>query len=359
MVRVRLATQEDNYRLLELARETPMKGAMSIEVDRSPDYFRLSKLQGSESKIFVAEQSGKLLGVVGCAFRNVSLFGKETCIAYVGGIKVRESAKKGFSAFHLMKNIRDYLYDSKARLAILLVLNDNNEMVSILSGRAGIPRFYLINKYRISYLLYLYSLRISNNYLIRESTQSDLKELASLFSEFYSKMELSPIWAAEKLSSIIETEPNFSYENILVALSNDSIVAAVSIWDQSSFKKTIVLRYSGFLKYVKSLHTPFNLLPPAGESLSELLLRHIVYKPAYLDATIDLVRSAVNKNRRRYKFIRAGTQERSEIAKCLKGWPRISIGLSAYVAFQKDFENVEDTVFRLRESQIWEDLSLH
>ncbi len=356
---IRQATPKDNEKLLDLSRETPMRGALVINIDRSTNYFCLARLQGKNSKIFVAEKNNEILGMVGCSFRDIILFGKLTTIAYIGGVKIRESAKTGLTSFRLMKKVKDYLLESKIKFAVILVLSDNKAMTGLLSGRAGIPAFHLLAKYHITYIIPLYSLKSTENYTIRESKSSDLQEIVNLFSKFYKDTELSPRWTPEFFTTLLEQSPNYDYSNILVALKNENIVAALSLWNQSSFKRTVVERYSSWYKVLRFLTTPLHILPPVGEPMSEMCFRHIVCAKGHESAVTELVRTAIKKYRKEYRFFRAGFQDRDFLMNSIKGFPKLKIGLNLYAAFREDNADTNDIIYRLSQSKIWEDLSLH
>ena len=358
-MKIRQATPVDNEKLLELSRETPMLGSLVINVDRSPDYFCLARLQGENCKIFIAEKNDEILGMIGCSFREITLFGKLTPIAYIGGIKIRESAKSGLTVFRLMKKMKDYLLESKIKFAVILILNDNKAMTNLLSGRAGIPAFHLLAKYHITYIIPLYSLKSTGNYTIRESKPSDLEEIVNLFSQFYKDVELSPKWTPGFFTRLLEQSPNYNYSSILIALKNGNIVAALSLWDQSSFKQTVIERYSRWFKGLRFLTTPLHLLPRVGEPLSEICLRHAVYAEGYEPAVKDLVRAAIKKHRKEYRFFRAGFQDGDPLNNSTKGFPKMKIGLNLYAGFREDCTDTNDIIDRLSQLKIWEDLSLH
>jgi hypothetical protein len=61
MIKIREALPSDNEGLLQLTSVTPMKGQISIRIDRNPDFFRLLSMRG-QSKTLIAEQSGTLAG---------------------------------------------------------------------------------------------------------------------------------------------------------------------------------------------------------------------------------------------------------------------------------------------------------
>ncbi|RKY53671.1 MAG: hypothetical protein DRP89_05885 [Candidatus Neomarinimicrobiota bacterium] len=282
-----------------------------------------------------------------------------TPIAYIGGIKIRKSAKSGITVFRLMKKVKDYLLESGVKFAVILVLSDNKAMTSLLSGRAGIPAFHLLAKYHITYIVPLYSVKSTENYTIRESKPSDLEEIVNLFSQFYKDIELSPKWTPIFFTRLLEQSPNYNYSNILIALKNGNIVAALSLWDQSSFKRTVVERYGGWYKGLRFITSPLHILPPVGKPLSEICLRHIICAEGHESAVMELVRAAIKKYRKEYRFFRAGFQDGDFLVNSIKGFPKLKIGLNLYAAFREDCADTNDVIARLSQSKIWEDLSLH
>ncbi len=61
---IRKAVEKDNDALVELARACPMRGSVSVYVDRGPDYFEFTRLQGDKASVWVAEENGRILGCV-------------------------------------------------------------------------------------------------------------------------------------------------------------------------------------------------------------------------------------------------------------------------------------------------------
>jgi len=358
-MKIRLATSADNQSLLILARSTPMESQLTVNVDRAPDYFCLANLQGRDAKVFVAEQDGVISGAIGCSLRDVLLFGQPECIAYIGGIKVAAAARKGLTGFRLMKAVADYLRATPIRMAIVITMENNTAMAPILAGRVGMPPFHILNQFEVNYIRPVFRPMVSKRYHIRPYRANDLESLAKLFAAFYRDYALSAEWTPARIAAMLTGQPDFNSENILVAEKDGRLVAALTWWDQTGFKKTIVEQYGGRLKILVKLLKPFKILPAEGEPFSELNIRHVVYGENSEKAARDLIRYLISEKRRQYRLFRIGFQKKSPLGELLIGLPRLKVNLNCYIAFKDKDDESRQIISALRQSLIWEDLSLH
>jgi len=182
---IREANLEDNFDLLQLSRESPMQGSLSIHVDRSPNYFYLPALQGHDFKVLVAERKGEIIGTIGYSFRNVRLFESEIKIGYIGGLKIKESAKGTFTLYRLMKEVYRRMLERNIRIGILFALKENQKVLRIISGRLNIPKFYPIANFKIFHIIPLFCPQRKNKYRIEKPSQSDLEEIQNFFLKFF------------------------------------------------------------------------------------------------------------------------------------------------------------------------------
>ena len=355
---IRNACPEDNQALLELSRQAPMAADLVVSVDRSPDYFCLSNLQGSNPIILVAEKDSKIIGSIGFSFRTVFFKGAPLEIAYIGGIKIDQDFQKSLVAFRLMKQVADFLDRSPVKCAVILVIGKNAAMDALLSGRAGIPVFDRIAQYQIKYLLPVRFYRLSEKYLIRPATRADLKELSVLFKQFYQNYELSPSWDEDYLSARFQ-EPGFRLENSWLLVKDNRIIAAASLWDQSAFKNTIVTHYGGKYTLLSRLLRPMNILPAKNYPLSEICLRYWVWAEQYPDAGRVLVRWLLKNQTRNYRFVRFGYHTQSVYSGLLKQFWGFTISVNLHCAFRTGDPDRIGMIEYLRKSPVWEDLALH
>lgn len=355
---IRNACQEDNQALLELSRQAPMAADLVVSIDRAPDYFYLSNLQGNNPVIFLAEKDGKLIGTVGFSLRTVFFRGVPLEIAYIGGIKIDRDFQKSLVAFRLMKQVADFLDQSPVKCAVILVIGKNAAMNALLSGRADIPVFDHIAQYRIKYLLPIRCYRQSEKELIRPATRADLKELSALFKQYYRNYELSPGWDEDYLSACFQ-EPGFRLENSWLVIKDGRIVAAACLWDQSAFKNTIVTHYGGKYALLSRLLRPLNLLPAKNNPLSEICLRYLVWAEGHLDAGRDLVQWLLKYHTRNYRFLRFGYHAQSVYSPLLAKLWGFTILVNLDCAFRTGDPDRAEMTEHMRKSLIWEDLSLH
>jgi len=358
-MKVRLATENDNPRLLELARSAPMESHLTVNVDRAPDYFRLANLQGPDARVFVAEQDGIISGAIGCCLRHVRLLGRPVIIGYIGGIKVAAAARKGLASFRLMNAVAEHLRSTPIELAIVITMESNEAMAPILAGRVGMPPFHQLTQFEVDYIRPILRPGISGRFAIRPMRADDLEDVAALFGNFFKDYGLTVDWTPEYLATILTGQPDFTYENFSVAEQAGHIVAAVSWWDQSHFKKTIVERFGGSLKTLAAILKPFKILPAEGEALRELNLRHIVYSEGFSLAARDIIRQIIRTKRSEYPLFRVGFQKQSMPVELLSGLPRLKVNLNCYVAFKYQDRESPEIITALRQNKIWEDLSLH
>ena len=64
-----------------------MDGAISLRIDRDPDFFALLRLRG-KGKVFVAARGRQVIGCVSVALRTAYISGLPETIAYIGDMKV-------------------------------------------------------------------------------------------------------------------------------------------------------------------------------------------------------------------------------------------------------------------------------
>jgi hypothetical protein len=356
-MQIRLATTADNQKLLELSRQTPMEGGLIVNVERNPDYFQLANLQGEDARVLVAEDQGNLLGAIGCARRVVDLAGKPTPIAYLGGIKLVAAARKGTTAYRLVKALYDYLLTTDVQYGLLLVMAGNRAMEALLGGRAGIPRFYPITTFSLYYCMTGYFPMMKSGVTIRPATPADEAQLFDLWQHFYQPFELKPIDLVAAWRRILN-EPAFGLANFLIAEKAGRLLAAISTWDQRSFKQTVVADYGKSLAVLTAPLRWLDLLPQPGIPIRDLQIRHLVYVPEGLSAARMLIRAVLQQARRRYQFVRLGSGNYYP-SHLLKGIMRVKIPLRCYIAPREVTSQTIMIIQKLSRAFIYEDLSLH
>jgi hypothetical protein len=353
---IREANSKDNQALLDISRTEPMESAVVLYVDRSPDYFYLPGLQGYDSKVLIAERNKAIAGVIGISYRDVRLFGELQRIGYTGGLKIKESARRGWVLYRLMKTVADEMLSMKVSLCLLTALKENQKILRVITGRLNIPPFYPIAKFRVFHIIPILKFKHSSRYQIEKLSPSDIDEMVELFRSHFSQYELVEEFHRAKIEQMIDQSQEFSLDNFLVAKHNGRIVSIISYWDQFSFQKTIIQKYSRLFKGLYFFLKPLGILPEQGKPLKVLNIRHLICDKKYEDAARDLLRYTIMFFRPQYRLFRVGFHAQDPLLQVLKGFPRIGTNIILYAAFRE-----EDQVLtqKLQDALIWEDMSLH
>lgn len=352
---IREATEKDNQAILELSRMVPMEADLSIIVDRSPDYFYLASLQGEGHKIIVAESDGRIVGTIGFCYRRVRLFGRKVRVSYIGGVKLLRSARKSTALYRMIRRVYRELMEEGIEIGMGYFLEGNERAKRIIEKGSSFPAFHPISTIKIFHIIPLWGKGRPEQDVLTP-TIDDLDELGELFRRYYRKYELVEDFDREKLERILERSKDFSIDNFLLVRKKGRIVAALTFWDQNNFKRTVVRKYGTTTKMLYYILKPLDVLPPEGEALRVIEIRHMVYDDEHFQAMKGLISYFLRMIWPEYKIVKVGMDCKDPLIKAFKGVPKVETNLIFSVATARpDPELIE----RLRKSLIWEDMTLH
>ncbi len=131
MLRIRQASASDNEALLQLEAQSPQGTGISILIDRE-DYFYRSRLH-DRSTVLIAEEDGKLVGIMAFAIKDVLLDGAPTPVAYFydlrGEATYRRSMKRGL--FRLWKACLAEIEAAEAAFIYGQIKADNRDSMRV------------------------------------------------------------------------------------------------------------------------------------------------------------------------------------------------------------------------------------
>jgi ribosomal protein S18 acetylase RimI-like enzyme len=281
---VRDATDADNAALVALAQTCPMRGALTMCVERAPDFFALARLEGERWRVGVAESGDGIVGCVAASERLAYVNGAATGTAYVGDLKVHPAHRGSFAADGLEEFAREAVrsYGGDDMLALLTVLGGNRSMERRAVGPRGLPaltRFATLDVHAIP-LLWPRSHAI-DGVRVRAARAEDLDEMGALWHRIAPARQLAPVLDAAKLKRWIDAAPGLAVDDYLVAQRADGrVVGFLALWDQYLVKQLRVLSYTTRLAVVRAAlnavtpiaRTP--KLPAAGAVLPSLAVVH-------------------------------------------------------------------------------------
>jgi GNAT superfamily N-acetyltransferase len=339
---VREATTADNAALLELTAACPMHGDIALRMDRAPDFFALTRLEGDEARVGVVEDdAGRLLGCAAVARRVAYVGGVETLGAYACDLKVHPAARGGGAADALSYWVRDTAAELAGRgsLCTLTILAGNSSMERRAAGPRGTPvlhRFATLSVGAIP-LLWERRERVAGR-VVRAASGRDLEEMAALWARIAPRRQFAPVLDAGALAAWIAAAPGLDVRDYLVAAGpTGRIVGFLGVWDQTSFKQMRVVDYSPRLALVRRA---FNAaaplvgapsLPEPGGALPALATVHVCADdPRVLRA---LLLEAYRRHRGgRFAFLTVGLDVRDPLLAATRGLLAQPTMVDAYVS---------------------------
>ena len=207
---VRDATAADNDALVALARMCPMRGDITMCVDRAPDFFALVRLEGERWRVGIAESDGAVVGCVAASERLAYVNGATTPTAYLGDLKVHPAHRGGFAADALVEFTREAVrgYGGEDMLALVTVLQGNRAMERRAVGPRGLPalaRFATLDVHAIP-LLWPRADKVAG-LRVAAAREADLDEMGALWNRVAPGRQLAPVLGPARLQAWIANAP--------------------------------------------------------------------------------------------------------------------------------------------------------
>jgi len=327
--RIREAGLDDNERLIELARRCPTKGTLDIYSDRFPDFFAMTRQQGERSYVYVGES---LQGdVVACAVlveRREQYEGELVKVLHFADLRIHPSVRRTRIATKLIQLYSDRLLTGNYHHGVVEILKSNaapSRANTLLRSQMHIGRATKVTMYK---LLPIWNYKLSKKWEYRQARRSDLPALAKLLQSVYRGVPGAPHFSIEWLQEALQKHGSFSLANIYVAhTSEGELSACVASWDQTSLRKTVVLRYPRLLKMFVRTLSMFGLLlkipplPKEGRSLRIKYFRWVAAKPEGLPALQSLMRFVLRKvkQERTYQCVMVGFSDSDRLKASVRG----------------------------------------
>lgn len=329
-VDIREADEADNEGLLSLTQITPMDGAISLRIDREPDFFALLRLRG-KSKVFVAVRGRQIIGCISVALRTAYISGIPETIAYIRDMKVHPSFTGTRVAARLIKALEADMRIAGIDTGFCVTADGNHRVMPLLEGRLGMPRWVPLGRFLVSGLVPSPFKRYTKRYLIDAAEPADLPAIATLLDRFHRSRQFAPQLQEDEMAEILSTRLEEPFRRTFVARRAQRAVATLTICDTGAVKRNVLLNASalqkGALALLRVAAAPFPSfhVPRMGQALRLLSVRYAACEDedhAALEALIALARAEAFRHR--FTFLMFGLHERDPLRNLVRRIPRFT-----------------------------------
>jgi GNAT superfamily N-acetyltransferase len=308
-VTVREARAGDGDALLALARACPMRGDITLRVEREPDFFTMDRLLGDPWQVAVAARGDVVVGCIAMAARETYLHGRPARTTYVGDLKVHPAHRDGAAADALIRHASAWCGDHGGMHVPMLftILSGNRRMERRIPGVRGLPAFTRFATLR-AYTAPLPRRRAvrAAAWRVAPATSRDIDEMITLWQRVASQRNFARLFDEQRLLHWLGEAPGLGVSDYLVARRPDGRIAGfLAVWDTSALHTLRVLRYSHRLAAFLVLHNAVApllggaALPVRGAPLRTCTALHVCVPPgepavlhALLVRAMELARTA-------------------------------------------------------------------
>ncbi len=280
--RFAVATRADDAAIRRLLRENPMRGAVSVGIEREPDYFRGADLAGGEDQTIVARDGARLVCMGRCTRRECWVDGAARRVGYLAELRLDAAARgrfgilrDGYGFFHALQR------DDPADLYFTSIAADNDRARRLLeNGARGLPAYAFLAE--LDTLLVAVPRRPRAGRLsVEAATPERVPDLLRVLNGHGRRHQLAAVWTAERLRAL--AQHGLPLERFLLALNGGQVVACGALWDQRGFRQTVIRGYSRALAVARPfvnlasriLGTP--RLPHCGSVLAHAFLSPLAF----------------------------------------------------------------------------------
>ncbi len=300
-----LATPTDDAAIRHLMATNPMPGDISLSYRREPNYFVGCGTMGHFYQVGVIryQPTGEIAGLACRSTRPMFVNGQVEEVGYLSQLRVDHKFRGMGLVSQGFHHARQLHTDGRVKGYYCTIIEGNSQAVGLLVNR---PRQHFPMFREMGHLqtlaIVLRKWKFSSTWensaglKVRPGTLGDLETIVALLNQHGAAKQFFPVYTvADFLDSSLTV--GFKVENFMLAWRGPELVGVMGLWNQSTYKQSVVESYNGTLGTLRPLYNlalrlmGAQLLPAPGQAIRfaygsfictanndpaifELLLRH-------------------------------------------------------------------------------------
>jgi hypothetical protein len=331
-VRGDLALRDDDVELRRLLRDNPLQGAISVSMEREPDFFLGSTVEGEVHQTIVGRvvgQEQRLIGLGSRSVRDAWLDGEVGRLGYLSALRIDRAYRGGGGAlkegYRIMRELHEQHGDTP--YYVTTIIADNKVARGVLErDRSWKPKYHRWGAISTLVLPVIFP-RLRPRLWgveVRRATADMAGDVADCLQRCYRNHQFAPCWTPENLTDG-KLCRGLRIEDFTVALKAGKVVGCVAAWDQLAFKQTVVRGYKGWMRRIQPVVGRVGPLlrwpgmPEPGSTLRQVFLSHLAVDGDDPGLGLTLLTSAFNRLvGRGYAFATTGLAEGNPLLPAVK-----------------------------------------
>ncbi len=321
---VELAAPGDDPAIRHLVATNPVPGNVAVTYEREPDYFLGCPTMGRFYQVGVARhrESGQIAGVACRATRPRFVNGRAEEVGYLGQLRVEARFRRRGLVSSAMRFLRELHADRRVTGYLTTIIEGNHVASGALvhRPRPHFPIYREVERFCTLALVVRTAKAVARSpYKIRRGSEGDLGVIVSFLRGNGPEKQFFPVYEEDDFRDNPVTL-GFQVQDFLLAHHKNELVGVIGLWDQSSYKQTVVWAYSGYLRWGRPLLSAGARLAGAQRLPSPGQPIHFAYASFICVADNDpeifrvLLRKVYNlAAERRYAFLMVGLAARDPL----------------------------------------------
>jgi hypothetical protein len=262
-----VAGPNDDAEIRRLLRGNPMRGAVSISLEREPNYFAGCSMGSARDVTIVARKDGRVVCVGNCSVRMRFMNGEAMRVGYLGGLRLDSSVAGRFDMLRLGFRFFEEVATDDAAFFFTSIAADNLRAREFLERNLpGMPCYEFMGEF-VTVVLPTQQRRPSGKFVEAEASER-------FFNERQARYDLAADWQENEFRELR------GFGASIQVLDGNSVAACGVLWDQRGFKQTVVRGYSPGMNAVRPIVNAFAKLggvklPAVGSALNLAFLSPI------------------------------------------------------------------------------------
>lgn len=249
--RFAVATPEDDPAIRRMLRDNPIEGLVRLTFEREPNYFRGAGIAGAADQTIVAFSKERLICMGRCSRRSCWLNGQMTEVGYLSELRLDTTmrgrsayVRGGYRFFHELQR------SSPAEFYFTSIAADNGRARRFLEqGIRGMPEYRFLGE--LVTLLFSSGQTVKPRLHLETATPESLPEMLRVLNDSGKRHQLSAVWTRESVRQLAGR--GLPTDRFLFARDGGKMVACGALWDQRSFRQTVIHGYAPTLNAMKPL----------------------------------------------------------------------------------------------------------
>jgi hypothetical protein len=272
---VELARSDDDPAIRRLLAGNPVPGRITVTFEREPNYFLGCTVMGGDCQVLVARHlsTGELVGIATRVIRSLFINGRPQEVGYLSQLRVERRFRGRWLVSEGFRLLRQLHEERRVPGYITTLIEGNEEALGVLvtSPRPHFPVYREISRF-CTLAIFLPTPRslIRHSYEVCHGCESELTAIGNFLKEYGPSKQFFPVYDGSDFRENPRTR-GFRVEDFLIVKESDRMLGVLGLWDQSSYKQTVVQSYAGWLGRIRPFYnvtarlTGRMTLPPPGQ----------------------------------------------------------------------------------------------